>query len=223
MAVLFDIFLIKRKVFMDNLFKYDNKFFEILGKITDVVILNLLFIISCLPIITIGTSITASYSVAMRMVKDQETYITREFIKRFKENFKTSTIVWSIMLIIGGVLGFDFYMSKLVLNESISKVLQLVFTVISIIYIFTLTYVFPIISKFENTIKNTMINSTLMSIQNLPYTVIMVILNLSPILLMSLFSSYWGQIIFFYIVIGFGVITYINSIFFEKIFNKFIN
>ncbi len=208
---------------MDNLFKYDNKFFEILGKITDVVILNLLFIISCLPIITIGTSITASYSVAMRMVKDQETYITREFIKRFKENFKTSTIVWSIMLIIGGVLGFDFYMSKLVLNESISKVLQLVFTVISIIYIFTLTYVFPIISKFENTIKNTMINSTLMSIQNLPYTVIMVILNLSPILLMSLFSSYWGQIIFFYIVIGFGVITYINSIFFEKIFNKFIN
>lgn len=208
---------------MDNLFKYDNKFFEILGKITDVVILNLLFIISCLPIITIGTSITASYSVAMRMVKDQETYITREFIKRFKENFKTSTIVLSIMLIIGGVLGFDFYMSKLVLNESISKVLQLVFTVISIIYIFTLTYVFPIISKFENTIKNTMINSTLMSIQNLPYTVIMVILNLSPILLMSLFSSYWGQIIFFYIVIGFGVITYINSIFFEKIFNKFIN
>ncbi|MBC6696245.1 YesL family protein [Terrisporobacter mayombei] len=208
---------------MDNLFKYDNKFFEILGKITDVVILNLLFIISCLPIITIGTSITASYSVAMRMVKDQETYITREFIKRFKENFKTSTIVWSIMLIIGGVLGFDFYMSKLVLNKSISKVLQLVFTVISIIYIFTLTYVFPIISKFENTIKNTMINSTLMSIQNLPYTVIMVILNLSPILLMSLFSSYWGQIIFFYIVIGFGIITYINSIFFEKIFNKFIN
>lgn len=208
---------------MDNLFKYDNKFFEILGKITDVVILNLLFIISCLPIITIGTSITASYSVAMRMVKDEETYITREFIKRFKENFKTSTIVWSIMLIIGGVLGFDFYMSKLVLNESISKVLQLVFTVISIIYIFTLIYVFPIISKFENTIKNTIINSILISIQNLPYTVIMVILNLSPILLMSLFSSYWGQIIFFYIVIGFGIITYINSIFFEKIFNKFIN
>lgn len=208
---------------MDNLFRYDNKFFEALGKISNIVILNLLCILSCLPIITIGASATATYFIAMQIVKDEESYIIKEFIKRFKENFKTSTIVWSIMLIIGGVLGFDFYMSKLVLNESISKVLQLVFTVISIIYIFTLTYVFPIISKFENTIKNTMINSTLMSIQNLPYTVIMVILNLSPILLMSLFSSYWGQIIFFYIVIGFGVITYINSIFFEKIFNKFIN
>lgn len=208
---------------MGNLFRYDNKFFEVLGKITDIVILNLLCIIACLPIITIGASITATYSVAMQMVKDKEPYIVKEFIKRFKGNFKTSTIAGIIMLIIGGVLLFDFYISKLVLNESISKVLQLVFTMISIIYIFTLTYVFPMISKFENTIKNIMINSTLIAIQNLPYTLIIVALNLSPLLLINLFSRYWGQIIFFYTIIGFGIITYMNSIFFEKIFNKFIN
>ncbi len=52
---------------MGNLFRYDNKFFEVLGKITDIVILNLLCIIACLPIITIGASITATYSVAMQM------------------------------------------------------------------------------------------------------------------------------------------------------------
>lgn len=207
---------------MDNLFRYDNKFFEILGKVTDVVILNLLFIISCLPIITIGASITSSYSVAMRMIKDEDIYIVKEFVKRFKENFKTGTIVWGIMIIVGMFLGIDIYMSMLVSNESISKVLQLLFTMISIIYIFTLTYVFPIISKFENTIKNTIMNSILMSIHNLPYTIAIVILNLSPLFLIGLFSNYWVQIIFLYIVIGFGIITYINAIFFEKIFNKFI-
>lgn len=156
------------------------------------------------------------------MVKDKELYIVKEFIKRFKNNFKTSTIAWTVMSIIGGVLLFDLYISRLVLNELISKILQLVFTMISIIYIFTLTYVFPMISKFENTIKNTIINSTLISIQNLPYTLMMVVLNLSPLLLINLLSSYWGHIIFFYTVIGFGIITYINSIFFEKIFDKFI-
>jgi len=207
---------------MDNLFRYDNKFFEVLGKITDIVILNLLCIISCLPIVTIGASITAAYSVAIKMIKDEETYIVKEFIRSFKENFKTSTIVWTIMLIIGGVLLFDFYMSRLVLNELISKVLQFIFTMISIIYTFTLAYVFPIISKFENTTKNTMINSALISIQNLPYTVIIVILNLSPLLLINLFSSYWGHIIFLYTIIGFGIIICINSIFFDKIFNKII-
>lgn len=208
---------------MGNLFRYDNKFLEVLGKITDIVILNLLCIIACLLIITIGASITATYSVAMQMAKDKEPYVVKEFVKRFKENFKISTIVWTIMSIIGGVLLFDLYISRLVLNESIGKVLQLVFTIISIVYIFTLTYVFPMISKFENTIKNTMINSILISIQNLPYTIMIVIINLSPLLLINLFSSYWGHIIFFYTVIGFGIIAYINSIFFEKIFNKFIN
>lgn len=208
---------------MDNLFSLDNKFFEVLGKIADIVILNLLCIISCLPIITIGVSITATYSVTMKMIKDEETYIVKDFIKRFKENFKASTIIWSIMLIIGVVLAFDFYISKLILNESISNVLQLVFTMISIIYIFTLAYVFPMQSKFENIIKNTMINSILISIQNLPYTIIIVVLNLSPLLLISLFSNYWGQIIFFYTVIGFGIITYVNSIFFERIFNNLID
>ncbi|MPM50796.1 hypothetical protein SDC9_97539 [bioreactor metagenome] len=207
---------------MYNLFSYDNKFFEILENITDIVILNLLCIISCLPIVTIGASITAVYSVAMKMIKDEETYIVKEFIRSFKENFKTSTIVWSIMLIIGVALLFDFYMSRLVSHEWVSKVLQFIFTIIGITYTFTLTYVFAIISKFENTIKNTIINSALISIQNLPYTVIIVILNLSPFLLINLFSSYWGQIIFLYTVIGFGIIIYINSIIFEQIFNKLI-
>ena len=89
---------------MDNLFRYDNKFFEALGKISNIVILNLLCILSCLPIITIGASATATYFIAMQIVKDEESYIIKEFIKRFKENFIISTKIWIIMMIIGVVL-----------------------------------------------------------------------------------------------------------------------
>ena len=207
---------------MDNLFEYDNKFFEVLGKITDIIILNLLCIVSCLPIITIGASVTATYFVALQMVRDEETYIIREFIKRFKENFIFSTKVWSIILIIGLVLSFDFYISRLILNEYMRITLQFILTIVSIIFIFLLTYVFPIISKFENTIKNTMINSILISIQHLPKTIFMVFINLSPIILTLILSNYWGHILFFYTVMGFASITYINSMFFNKIFEKYI-
>ena len=207
---------------MDNLFEYDNKFFEVLGKITDIIILNLLCIISCLPIITIGASVTATYFVALQMVRNEETYIIREFIKGFKENFIFSTKVWSIILIIGLVLSFDFYISRLILNEYMRITLQFILTIVSIIFIFLLTYVFPIISKFENTIKNTMINSILISIQHLPKTIFMVFINLSPIILTLILSNYWGHILFFYTVMGFASITYINSIFFNKIFEKYI-
>lgn len=207
---------------MDNLFEYDNKFFEVLGKITDIIILNLLCIISCLPIITIGASVTATYFVALQMVRNEETYIIREFIKRFKENFIFSTKVWSIILIIGLVLSFDFYISRLILNEYMRITLQFILTIVSIIFVFLLTYVFPIISKFENTIKNTMINSILISIQHLPKTIFMIFINLSPIILTLILSNYWGHILFFYTVMGFASITYINSIFFNKIFEKYI-
>ena len=75
---------------------------------------------------------------------------------------------------------------------------------------------------FENTIKNTMINSILISIQHLPKTIFMVLINLSPIILTLTLSNYWGQILFFYTVMGFASITYINSMFFNKIFEKYI-
>ena len=136
---------------MDNLFRYDNKFFEALGKISNIVILNLLCILSCLPIITIGASATATYFIAMQIVKDEESYIIKEFIKRFKENFIISTKIWIIMMIIGGVLCFDFYISKLIINEYMRIILQFILLMISIIFAFSITYVFPIASKFENT------------------------------------------------------------------------
>ena len=208
---------------MDNLFRYDNKFFEALGKISNTVILNLLCIVSCIPIITIGASVTATYFVAMQIVKDEESYIIKEFIKRFKENFIISTKIWIIMMIIGGVLCFDFYISKLIINEYIGVILQFIIVMMSIIFVFSITYVFPIVSKFENTLKNTMINSILISIQHLPHTIVMTLVNLSPIILIFMLSDYWGQILFFYTVIGFAIIAYIDSIFFNKIFKQYIN
>ena len=90
------------------------------------------------------------------------------------------------------------------------------------IFIFSFTYVFPIISKFENSIKHTIINSVLISIQNLPFTIIMVILNLLPIILLNLVTSLWPYILLLYIMSGFSLTSYANSIFLNKIFNKYI-
>lgn len=208
---------------MDNLFGYESKFFEALGKITDLVVLNFLFIISCIPIITIGASLSATYSVAMKMVRDEETYIAKEYIKRFKENFKDSTIVWFLIMVVGSVFAIDLYISGMISSEVTRKVFQFMFTLIGVILMFIITYVFPLISKFENTIKNTLKNSILISIQNLPYTIIMVVVNLSPMIIIFLFGSYWGYIVFFYTVIGYGVMAYINSIFLNKILNRYVN
>lgn len=208
---------------MDNIFGYDNKFFEALGKITDIVILNFLFIVSCIPIITIGASLSAKYYVAMKMVKDEETYIVKEYVKRFKEDFRVSTIVWILIMVVGSVLAIDSYIYNMISSEVTRKVFQFICTFICVILMFIITYAFPLISKFENTVKNTFKNSILISIQSLPYTIIMVVVNLSPMIIIFLFRNYWGYVVFFYAVIGYGVMAYINSIFFNKILDRYVN
>ena len=58
---------------------------------------------------------TALNYVVLKMVKNEEGYLTRSFFKSFKENFKQSTIIWLIMMVVGLLLYGDF---KIILNES---------------------------------------------------------------------------------------------------------
>ena len=208
---------------MDNLLGYDNKFFEALGKITDIVILNFLCILFSIPLITIGTSITSTYYVAMKIMKGEEPYILKSFMKSFKENLKPGIIIWSIFIVLAGILILDFNISNQISNKTFSIILKFVCSIVGIVYIFAFTYVFPILAKFENSIKNTIINSILISIQNLPYTIIMVIVNLIPIIFTMVFPSSWGYILFFFVVICIGIITIINSILLNKILDKYIS
>lgn len=207
---------------MGKIFDYDSKFFAGMTKVSDTIIINILFVICSIPIVTIGASITALYSVSMKITRDEDVYAAKEFIKQFKQNFKQSTIIWLILLVVGLFIGLDFYLCSLMSNDTMGMVFKFVFTLVSVVLAFVLIYAFPLTARFENSIKNTLSNSILMSIQHLPYTLIMVVLTSAPILAFILFSQYWGQIIFFNTCISFGFIAYINSIFFNKIFNKYI-
>ena len=83
---------------MNRIFNMDNKFFVFMGRVADLIILNLVCLVCCIPIITIGASLTALYYVTLKMVRNEESYIIKSFFKSFRENFKQSTIINVIML-----------------------------------------------------------------------------------------------------------------------------
>lgn len=205
---------------MENLFRYDSKFWEILEEISDIVILNFLFIIFSIPIITIGASSSALYTVSLKKTNEENISVFKEFMRSFKSNFKISTLAWIFTIILASMLFLDFYISNLISIKFIGLGLKFISTLVSILLIFNITYLFPMISKFDNTLKNTIINSTIISIQYLPYTIIMSILNVLWIVLLCLLFNSYHYILFFYIIIGFGIVSYINSIFLNKIFLK---
>ena len=78
---------------MGRFFNMDSPVMNFLGRVADLVWLNILYIICCLPIFTIGAATSALYYVTMKMVADEEGYITKSFFKSFKDNFKQATII----------------------------------------------------------------------------------------------------------------------------------
>ena len=207
---------------MGKIFDYDNNFFAGISKVSDTIILNFLFVICSIPIVTIGASTTALYCVSMKSTRDEEVYAVKEFFKQFKQNFKESTIIWLILLLVASFIGLDFYMCSLMSNSMLSTAFKFIFTLIIIVIGFIVVYVFPLVARFENSIKNTLMNAVLMSIKHLPYTLIMLVLTLMPLGAFVLFGKYWGQIVFLDTCISFGVVAYINSMLLNKIFNGYI-
>lgn len=167
---------------LDKMFNYENPVWQFMNRVADLLILNIIFMIFCIPIVTIGASYTALTYVTVKIVRKEDTYIWKEFLKSFKTNFKQSTIMWLIMLAFILMLSLDLFMWYLD-PTALPKVLKIT-TIIVILIIVTLTiYAFPILSHFDNTIRNTFVNAFLVSLVNIPYTIYFLIVLIAPIII----------------------------------------
>ena len=207
---------------MDRLFNMDNKFFVFMGKIADLIILNLLCLVCCLPIVTAGASITAMFYVTLKMVRNEESYIVKSFFKSFKENFKQATIINLIMLVTALLLVLDLRIVNQ-LEGTVGQVLHVIFIAFMLLYLMIFLYIYPVLSKFYNSIRTTFVNAFLMSIRHLPYTILMLVISAIPIAIWFIpNTSILSTILMLFIMLGFATIAYCNSNFFVKIFDNYI-
>ena len=206
---------------MDRIFNMDNKFFTFMSRVADLIILNLLFLLCCIPIVTIGPAITAMYYVTMKMVRNEESYIARSFFKSFKENFKQGVAIWMLALVLILLEFLEFFIMKQ-LSGGIYTVVKYGLLVIALLMAMILQYVFPLLAKFYNTVKNTIRNALLMSLRHLPYTILMLLINIAPIIAMLLNTMIFSYGILAYFLLGFSTLAFANSFFLVKIFDKYI-
>lgn len=156
-----------------NLFSMDNPVWKYLGRIWDAVWLTILWAVFCLPVITIGASTTALMYVALKIMKDEEGNVTRQFVDTFKLNFKQATIVWLIVALIGVVLGVNlwFYYQ---LDNSFGKIFFIVLLVFTYVFLMVLHYIFAVLARFDNTVRNLFALSFLISVKNFGWTLLMI-------------------------------------------------
>lgn len=204
---------------MASFFNYDNPVWRFIGKFFDIMILNLLWVICSIPIVTIGASTTAVYYVTLKLVRDEESSTIKSFFKSFKENFKQSTIIWLILLAAGALIGFDLYFFLGTAASTLRTVMIAVFGGFMIIYLSIALFVFPLQAKFYNPVKRTLFNAFFMSIRHFLQTLGMLVIDIG-LLAVGLFLVPVFQALFF--LFGFPLFAFINSFIFTGIFDKYI-
>lgn len=157
------------------IFDLGNPVFKFLSTLIDLCILNVLFVLTCIPVFTVGAALTSIHYVMITGWDTQNMRLFAMYFKSFKENFKQSTIVWLLMAAFGaffGYTGYLVYLQSQVDDSVLFMAFVIVFAIICFAYLCVMTYVWPIIAKFENDTKTTLKNALILAISHLPSTLV---------------------------------------------------
>ena len=206
---------------LDSIFNLDNPFFKLMSRVADIILLNVLFVISCIPIVTIGAALTSLYYVAINAWKREDGYIFAMYKKSFRDNFKQSTIMWLILAVVGVVLSVDVWFWVTQWKETsntIYKPLIVVSVVLLVVYVLIFTYVWPLLAKFSNNIKGTLKNSFAMAITHVPETFGVWIIFAAAALSVYMVSFLRVAGILFM----FGLVAYLQALLFRHVFKPYL-
>ncbi len=204
---------------MGRLFDYDNPVWRFIGKFFDVMVLNVLWFICSIPIVTIGASTTAVYYVTLKMVRDEEGSTIKSFFKSFRENFRQATAIWLILLVVGAVIGFDLYFFGVQMQEGTLRMILLsLLCGFGLIEMAVFLYVFPLQCRFYNPVKKTLSNALLISIRHLPRTICLLIID-GALPILALLVPVLQPIM---VLFGFALIAFINSYMLAGVIEKYM-
>lgn len=197
-----------------NLFSMDNPVWKYLGRIWDAIWLTVLWIVFSLPVITVGASTTALFYVAQKIVKDEEGAVAKQFVAAFRTNLKQATVIWLIMAALGVVLGVNLWFYHQV-DTSFAKTFMIVLIIFTYVYLMVLHYIFAVLARFDNSVKNLFALSFLLSMKNFGWTLLMITITVCILAV--------GVFVFAGLLLaGAGLAALLDSWMFGHIFDQYI-
>ena len=147
----------------------DNRVYRWFEMVTDFFLLNLMWLVACVPVVTIFPSTAAMFGVVRDWSREKEGGLVRAFASRFRENFAQSLLVGVLWVLFGTALVLDFFVAGRLsfVPEVVMKSLLVLATVL---YVSASVFLFPVMVHYEMDWKALLKNSLLFSIGRLPTT-----------------------------------------------------
>ncbi len=203
---------------MKNLFDPEAPFFQMLTRVGDLIILNVLTIICSIPIITAGAALAALYKMVFDMHYDTEGSTVKGYFAAFKANFRQATIEWVIILVVAVSLLCDWLL--LLTYFGGNTFMFVLLAILALVVLGVQSYMLPLLVRYRNTLKEHMSNAVVLALIKLPRTLLLVFLNVLPLLIFWVSVAIFVQTLIFWVFIGFAFAAYVQGSVLKPVFDQ---
>ncbi len=194
---------------MEGFFKVDGFFFSFLNRVANLVLLNIMFILSCLPIVTIGPALAALYQVSLKSVNDAYLTVYKDYFKAFKAHFITGSLLFLVQFLVVAILGLVLFVVS-----RFNLLLSLPFFVIAAGICLYLPYSFALLSLQKNKLLNTIKAAFYLMLSHVAESILMFG---EAMILLVILPIFLPKSLFFVLSFGFAFVCYLQSISLKKI------
>ncbi|MCI8300922.1 MAG: YesL family protein [Lachnospiraceae bacterium] len=199
-----------------NIFNYDSGIMRAVNKFTDCMFLSILFLISCIPLFTIGTAMTALYYTAYKVLRGDRGYIFRDYVQAFRNNFRQTMPVWLLVAAMAAVLTADWnIMRQYIGDKNLLGALEVLFFVAMSMFSVWISYLFAYMARFEDTRRRSLKNAALMELAHLSRTFLLLALAV-----LTMFLFYMAPLLILFLP---AASAWLQSYILEGIFRKYMS
>lgn len=204
-----------------KIFRYESPVMQFLSHVGDLIVLNLLWLVFSLPIITGGASTAALYRCVLNIYNDTPAGI-KTFFTAFKSNFKQGTQLLLVCLcgtaIICASLWFLLYY-----EGEISCIIRLLPLAPSVLIMTSIGYLFPLQAQFDSPVRIIVRNSVYLMAAHFPTGFLVLMINMIPAIILFFDTVLFLKTGVIWLVIGVALSALANTYFLQKVFRKYIN
>ena len=200
---------------MDWLFDADKPLMRGLSAIADLLILNLLTILCSIPVITAGPAIIALFTTVIRMVRNEDGSLVRDYFRAFSANLKLGILFWIFLLICMGLLYFDYLAA-----QAYAPVMSPVIAAMGVLVLAVSFYIFGLLARYADTLKVTIKKAIFLAVGYFPRTLAMTAFFMAFWVLSIRYIQFGAPIL---LMFGLSLPCYVCAILMNGIFTQLEN
>ena len=201
----------------------DSPIMSFLARVADLVILNVLWLLCCLPVVTAGASTTAMYHVARHLQEESTSSVTRDFFRSFKSDFRQATPVYLLLLIPTAAVVMNAWILSAQSSDVVPVYVRAIWMVSALMLTFVVSFVYPVMAYFDDTVWKTLRTAAVLAVAKLPRTVLISAINLLPIIMLFVSLPFFLRSSIFWLLIGGSLTAYLNMLILRPVFKKIID